>query len=123
MGTSPKATFSKPPPAVPYEHRLRTDPRSRCRVVYFFEGTSKLQVTLRALQKRLDELKIDYAVIGGMALTAYGYARMTEDIDILITKPDLNRLHAALSGRGYKREFTGSKNIRDTDTGVRIEFV
>ncbi|MEO6601133.1 MAG: hypothetical protein ABIQ16_14740, partial [Polyangiaceae bacterium] len=55
----------------------------------FFDGSSKLNETLRELQKRLNELNISYAVIGGLALTAHGYARMTDDIDILITRPEL----------------------------------
>jgi len=71
----------------------------------------------------LDELQIPYAVIGGVALTAHGYARMTDDIDVLITRPNLKKLHEALLGRGYKAEFAGAKNIRDTTTGVKIEFV
>jgi hypothetical protein len=89
----------------------------------FFDGSSKLHETLRELQKKLHELNISYAVIGGMALTAHGYARMTEDIDVLITRPELKKLHEELVGRGYKREFAGAKNIRDTNTGVKIEFV
>jgi len=89
----------------------------------FFEGSSKLHETLRDLTKRLDDLGISYVVIGGMALTAHGYARMTEDIDILITRPELKKLHEELVGRGYKREFDGAKNLRDTNTLVKIEFV
>ncbi len=58
-----------------------------------------------------------------MALTAHGYARMTDDIDILVTRADLKLLHDALLGRGYKAEFAGAKNIRDTTTGVKIEFL
>jgi len=89
----------------------------------FFDGSGKLHETLREFSKRLDELHIPYAVTDGMALTVHGYARMTEDIDILIARPDLKRLHEALVGRGYKVEFAGGKNIRDTTTSVKIEFV
>lgn len=89
----------------------------------YFEGSSKLHETLREFRKHLDELSISYAVIGGMALTAHGYARMTEDIDVLVTRADLKKLHRELVGRGYKTEFAGAKNLRDTHTGVKIEFV
>ena len=89
----------------------------------FFDGSGKLHETLREFSKRLDELHIPYAVTDGMALTVHGYARMTDDIDILIAWPDLKRLHEALVGRGYKVEFAGGKNIRDTTTSVKIEFV
>jgi Nucleotidyl transferase AbiEii toxin, Type IV TA system len=89
----------------------------------FFDGHSKLHATLRDLTKRLDEFGISYVVIGGMALTAHGYARMTEDIDILITRPELKKLHEKIVGLGYRREFAGAKNLRDTNTLVKIEFV
>jgi hypothetical protein len=89
----------------------------------FFQGNSGLHETLRNLQAKLDELGIPYVVIGGMALTAHGFARMTEDIDVLVTKADLKKIHAKLVGLGYKRAFEGSKNIRDTNTNVKIEFV
>lgn len=89
----------------------------------FFEGRSGLQRTLSDLAKALDELGISYVVVGGMALTAHGYARMTEDIDLLVTRPALTTIHDSLVGRGYVRLFSGSKNIRDTRTGVKIEFV
>ncbi len=89
----------------------------------FFGGKSGLHQTLVGLTKRFDELGISYVVIGGMALTAHGYARMTEDIDVLITRSDLRRLHESLVGRGYVRLFRASKNIRDTSTRVKIEFV
>ncbi|HEX3595634.1 MAG TPA: nucleotidyltransferase family protein [Polyangiaceae bacterium] len=89
----------------------------------FFEGTSSLQDTLGTLIKKLDELGIPYVVVGGMALAAHGYARMTEDLDVLVTRSALKAIHTNLVGLGYRREFDGSKNIRDTRTGVKIEFL
>jgi hypothetical protein len=89
----------------------------------FFLGDGGLHETLRNLRAKLDELGIPYVVIGGMALTAHGFARMTEDIDVLVTKADLKKIHAKLLGLGYKRTFEGSKNIRDTNTNVKIEFL
>lgn len=85
----------------------------------FFEGSSKLHDSLRTLAKQLDALGIPYAVVGGMALTAHGFARMTDDIDVLVTRADLKRLHGAV----VRPVFEGSKSLRDTRTGVKIEFL
>ena len=52
----------------------------------FFAGTSEIQDTLDELTQRLDALGVPDVIIGGMALTAHGYARMTEDIDVLVTR-------------------------------------
>ena len=58
-----------------------------------------------------------------MALFAHGHERFTEDIDILVSRDGLKIIHARLDGLGYIPPFTGSKNLRDTEYGVRIEFL
>ncbi len=54
---------------------------------------------------------------------AHGYERTTIDVDILITAQGLEAAHHSLDGRGYLPVFPGSKSLRDTETGVRIEFL
>lgn len=89
----------------------------------FFEDRGKVQYTLRKLALKLDELRIPYAVVGGMALYQHGYRRFTEDVDVLITREDLKTLHEKLHGLGYIPPFKGSKQLRDAETGVKIEFI
>lgn len=89
----------------------------------YFQDRGDLRKTLHRIAAKLDELQVTYAVAGGLALFAHGFRRFTEDVDILITKESLSRIHNELEGLGYVVPFTGSKNLRDTDTGVRIEFL
>ena len=89
----------------------------------FFQNESEVQKSLRRITARLNDLGIDYAVVGGMALFLHGFRRFTEDVDILVTSDGLQRLHEALEGSGYRPPFAGSKNLRDTENGVRIEFL
>jgi hypothetical protein len=89
----------------------------------FFMREDKVHETLRRITSKLSELGIPYAVAGGMSLVAHGYTRTTVDVDILVTAEDLERVHAALDGLGYVPPFAGSKDLRDTVTGVRIEFL
>jgi len=72
---------------------------------------------------KLAQLDVPYAVIGGLALAQYGYRRFTEDVDLLIRKQDIKKIHAALEGLGYMRAFPGSKNLKDVENGVKVEFV
>jgi hypothetical protein len=58
-----------------------------------------------------------------MALLQHGYRRFTEDVDLLVTKDDLKEIHRKLVGLGYLPLFAGSKNLRDTEYGVKIEFL
>jgi hypothetical protein len=87
------------------------------------EGGGRVHDTLRRIARRLDDLGVDYAVVGGMALFEHGYRRFTEDVDILVTRAHLRRIHDELEGLGYLPPFEGSKHLRDTETGVRIEFL
>ena len=89
----------------------------------FFMQTDPVHESLREITSELGKLGIPYAVMGGMALVAHGYLRTTEDVDILVTQDGLQEIHRSLVGRGYRPVFEGSKNVRDTRTGVRIEFV
>ena len=89
----------------------------------FFQNESEVQKSLRRITARLNALGIDYAVVGGMALFLHGFYRFTEDVDILVTSEGLKKLHDVLEGSGYRPPFKGSKNLRDTENGVRIEFL
>jgi hypothetical protein len=89
----------------------------------FFMKASLVHRSLDAITRKLDELGVCYAVAGGMALVAQGFERATVDVDILVTAEGLKSLHEALDGLGYVRPFAQSKNLRDTVTGVRIEFL
>jgi hypothetical protein len=88
-----------------------------------FEERSAVHTTLRTLTQALNELGVDYAVAGSMAMFMHGYRRFTEDVDILVTSEGLTRIHDALEGRGYVKPFAASKNLRDTRTGVKIDFL
>ena len=89
----------------------------------FLMGEGVVHQSLRRIAARLESLNIPYAVVGGLALVAHGYKRMTDDVDILVDPAGLKATHEALEGLGYVAPFAGSKQLRDTETSVRIEFL
>ena len=89
----------------------------------FFQEKGKVHETLRRVTQRLTELGIPHAVVGGLALFQHGFRRFTEDVDLLVTADGLKKIHAALEGRGYLPPFQGSKQLRDTETKVKVEFL
>lgn len=110
--------------AANYEDRLRANFDWALREgSMHFEEESGVQKALRRLARRLDDLGVPYAVAGGMALFFHGFRRFTEDVDVLVNRDGLKRIHDALEGLGYVPPFTGSKNLRDAVTGVKIEFL
>jgi hypothetical protein len=88
-----------------------------------FDQDSSVHRSLRRVCQRLENLGIPYAIVGGMAMFFHGYRRFTEDVDLLVTSQGLAEAHEKLEGAGYVSPFSGSKQLRDTETGVRIEFL
>jgi len=58
-----------------------------------------------------------------MALNRHGLRRFTDDVDILVTPDALKTIHERLVGLGYLPPHGKSKHLRDTELGVRIEFL
>jgi hypothetical protein len=109
---------------VAFEQRLSEQPAWGLRQgSMHFEEKSAVHDSLRAITRKLNELKIPYAVAGGMALFTHGLRRFTEDVDVLVDAAGLKEVHEQLEGLGYIPPFKGSKQLRDTSTGVRIEFL
>jgi hypothetical protein len=109
---------------VAYEDRLTRDTRwALTEGSRHFDEKSAVFDALHGITHRLDELRIPYAVVGGLALFRHGFRRFTEDVDLLVDANSLEVIHRELTGRGYLPPHAQSRNLRDTTNGVRIEFV
>src|SRR3954463_10672162 len=85
-----------------YEDLLDHDPRwALSEGSRHFEEKSAVFAALHKVAHRLNDLGIPYAIVGGMALFRHGLRRFTEDVDILVTREDLRRIHDRLVGLGY----------------------
>jgi predicted nucleotidyltransferase len=68
------------------------------------------KLVFEQLLKRFHEYNIRYALIGGFALGAQGVSRATIDIDFLVDRDDMSRVHAILCEEGYERRYQ-SENV------------
>jgi hypothetical protein len=89
----------------------------------FFVGEADVQKALRKLVEVLDHERIPYAIAGALALNAYGYERVTVDVDVLLTREGLADFKAKYLGRGYSEKFKGSRGVRDTEHGVNVDVL
>ena len=108
-----------------YEARLQDDYLTLLKEASnYYMARGDVFTTLQNLTRRLDEERIPYALIGGLALAAHGFVRMTQDVDILMTREGLETFKQRFLGRGYVLAFSGAeKTFRDTETQVRIEIL
>jgi hypothetical protein len=56
---------------------------------------------LRGVLDTLDQAKIDYALVGALAVAVWGAPRATKDIDLLVQRADLPRATTVLGARGF----------------------
>jgi len=63
-----------------------------------------MELDFQRIFKELNKLKIDYLVVGGLAVNFHGVPRMTYDIDLmLLLRPEnIKRLIDKLTGWGYR---------------------
>lgn len=109
---------------ITYEQQLSQNPSWALREgSMHFDKANAVHRTLERIVKRLDSLGIPYAIAGGLALFQHGFRRFTEGVNILVTRDGLAKIHEELDGRGYLPPFAGSKQLRDADSGVRVEFL
>ena len=85
--------------------------------------SSPVQKAAADVARRLNELGINYAIAGALCLAAHGVVRATEDVDVLVTRDDLERFKQSWLGRGYVNLRPGGKAVRDTVHGVKIDFL
>lgn len=89
----------------------------------FFMGKDEVHEAMRVLCETLERDGIPYAIAGAMALNAHGYQRVTTDVDVLLTKDGLRAFREAHLGRGWVERFPGSRGMRDTVRGVKIDVL
>jgi hypothetical protein len=107
-----------------YRNQLREDRRfADMDTDAYFHGSGVVHQTHRVLARRMENLGVIAATVGALALYRQGYERFTSDVDILVTREGLATLHDQLIGLGYLQVFPGSKALRDTETGVQIDFL
>jgi hypothetical protein len=76
---------------------------------------------LPATRELLASAGVPFKVVGGLAVIHHGYARTTEDIDLLIEAGSQERLDARLAPCGFARETPD--RLRHRATGVAVHLL
>jgi hypothetical protein len=60
--------------------------------------------SLEAVGRALTNAEVPFLIVGGLAVVAHGYGRMTQDIDLVISleSDSVRRAFAALASLGYR---------------------
>ncbi|MFH1774726.1 MAG: DUF6036 family nucleotidyltransferase [Methanobacteriota archaeon] len=71
-----------------------------------------LEEVARSIAKILNELKIDYAIVGGIAVSSWGNVRTTRDVDVIVSleEKDIKKFVRALKKMNFS---TTEKDMAD----------
>lgn len=75
--------------------------------------------SLEAVVKALNDAQVDYAIVGGVAVNAHGFVRMTRDLDLVIQLEERNIINGleALASIGYQMSIpAGIKDFANPQT-------
>jgi hypothetical protein len=92
----------------------------------FLNDESSLAVfsTAEKLGVLLDKHKINYAIVGGFALNIHGFKRQTTDVDLLMSKDDLQLFQEKIVFNGFAPRFRGAKkSFRDPVSNVGVDIL
>lgn len=89
----------------------------------FGTGGAPVQKAARKIARALEDLGVPYVVAGALAVAANGLLRQTVGVDLILTKEGLAAFKARWLGLGWVERFEGSKGLRDTEHGVKIDVL
>jgi hypothetical protein len=85
------------------------------------EQTLSVDEALPAVRALFAEAGVAFRLVGGIAVVHHGYARMTEDIDVLVAAEGPAALDPLLAPHGFTRE--SRTRLRHVPTGVRVDLL
>jgi hypothetical protein len=99
-----------------FDYRLRE-------IDMFFAGNDRVHETMRRVAQKLEDAKIPYAVLGGMAVNAHGHERTTKDVDFLLTAEGLSAFRKRIVGHPFKEVAGRPRRFLDPDTEVTFDVL
>ena len=84
--------------------------------------TKAVDEALPAVRALLADAGVPYRIVGGLAVVHHGYARMTEDIGLLVIRDAIARLDPLLAAHGFEHA-NHPTQLRHSASGVRIDLL
>jgi hypothetical protein len=80
-----------------------------------------VDMALGAVRALLEDARVEFKFVGGLAVVHHGYARTTEDVDVLVESDGPARLRPSLASHGF--EAVGEVRLRHIPTGVQVDLL
>jgi hypothetical protein len=84
--------------------------------------TKAIDEALPSVRALFAAAAVPYRIVGGLAVVHHGYARTTEDIDLLVGRDALARIEPLLASHGFEHAIHPNQ-LRHAASGVRIDLL
>lgn len=108
------------------QRRWRGEPIHRLEeALVFFNNAGPVPETLASLERRLNDAAIAHVYMGAIAVNAHGHQRLTNDIDLSMSRADLDRFRADFVGdaRPFRAVVGRPRRFLDPQTGVMFDVL
>jgi hypothetical protein len=92
-------------------------------IIMFQKGKDPAHATLRRLVQRLEKANIPHAVLGGMAVYVHGHHRLTDDVDVLMTREGLAEFRRLFVPKAYETVAGRPRRFTDRKNGVTLDIL
>jgi hypothetical protein len=89
----------------------------------FQHGRDPVPMVMRRLVRRLERAGIPHAIMGGMAVFAHGHERMTNDVDVLLTRKGIEEFRRLFVPKYYLQDSKRSRRFVDKKDGVTVDIL
>jgi len=89
----------------------------------FKQGRDPVPVVMRRLVRRMQRAGVPYAVMGGMAVYAHGHERVTNDVDLLLTRAGLAEFRRRFVPKYYEQVPGRPRRFRDKKDKVTVDIL
>jgi hypothetical protein len=100
---------------------LRIKFQSKAKFLRKISGSTDLETTMNKIVKTLGTGGIPSLIAGVMVVQEYGYARFTEDVDIIV--PNVAKAREYLSIRGFKPNPGSNMTMTDRETKIEVDIL
>ena len=89
----------------------------------FFQGADAVHQTMNKIAADLEQAKIPYAIVGGMAVNAHRHGRTTDDVDVLLTQEGFAKFRSLFVPKTYAKLPKRPKRFLDPANGVTFDIL
>src|SRR5260370_23318470 len=107
----------------PFDYKTFDVDKRLKEISMFFEKRDPVHQAMRRLARRLEKVRISYAIMGAMAVNLHGARRTTDDVDVLLTHEGLDQFRQEMLTKFYEPVEGRPRRFIERQSGVGVDVL